>query len=109
MGRVRLGRVLAKAPGWRIDSGGDLYIEDDALTLKLDAIDRLLFRRGFRLRREEITGWRRVEASSLGRKMDAVEIITGRGRYLFMFPKLRGRSREEDIGVLISWLESGSA
>ena len=40
--------------------------------------------------------------------MDTVEITTERGRYLFMFPRLRGRSREEDIGKLISWLESGS-
>ncbi len=40
--------------------------------------------------------------------MDTVEIATERGRYLFMFPRLRGRSREEDIGKLISWLESGS-
>ena len=108
MGRIELGRVLAKAPGWRIDSGGNLYIENDTLTFKLDALDRLLFRKGFSLRREEITGWRRVEASSLWRKMDTVEIATERGRYLFMFPRLRGRSREEDIGKLISWLESGS-
>ncbi len=107
MGR-RLGRVLAKAPGWRVDSGGTLYVEGDALIFKLDALDRILLRRGFSLRRDEIRGWRRMRSSSLGRKMEAVEITAEGGRYLFMFPKLRGRPREEDIRALISWLESGS-
>ncbi len=31
-----LGRVFVKTPGWKVDSGGRLYIEDNVLRFKIE-------------------------------------------------------------------------
>ncbi len=97
-----LGRVLVKAPGWHLTSGGRLLLGEDHLSFKIDTIDRLIGRKGFE-RRDEVKK-RKVVRSSL-RRMLSVQIETDRGTYLFMFPEiLRGPPPEERIELFVSWL-----
>jgi len=94
-----------RAPSWKLDSGGSLSLEGDSIIFKIDFIDRLLGRKGFSIKRDEIVGWEIVESSSLRRRLPAVKISTSRGGYLFMFPKIRGPSPEERRDRLVKWLE----
>lgn len=83
-----------------------MLIEEDALVFKIDVLDRLIGRKGFRIERNRIKEWRTLESSSLLRKLPSIEICTDRGCYLIMFPKGGSEPPEERLGSLISWLEA---
>jgi len=72
---IDLGRVLVKAPGWRIDSGGKLLIDANAPVFEIDALNRLIGRKGFRLEKDSIDRWGILEGSSLLRKFPSISSL----------------------------------
>jgi len=122
-----LGSVSVLSPGSKYDSGGKLLIKGNKLIFKVGVLQRIFMSKGFKIERNEITGWwieekevggdppvRLMIANSMniqGWSPSQVNVLTlnlrtMKGLYQITFLKVPwGEEPEEREKKLVKWLK----